>query len=71
MLISLAAAVVPSYPKPDLVAPGVDIYAPRLVEAMHPSLALPFPRLSLPVQPPSLWNGESPAEKIPTSMAKN
>ena len=44
---------------------------PALVEAMHPSLALPFPRLSLPVQPPSLWNGESPAEKIPTSMAKN
>ena len=59
------------YPKPDLVAPGVDIYAPRSGGGYASSLAPPFPRLSLPVQPPSLWNGESPAEKIPTSMAKN
>ena len=60
------------YPKPDLVAPGVDIYAPRSGGGYAIlSLELPFPRLSLPVQPPSLWNGESPAEKIPTSMAKN
>ena len=71
MLISLAAAVVPSpIQNPTLSLPVLISMLPALVEAMHPSLAPPFPRLSLPVQPPSLWNGESPAEKIPTSMAK-
>ena len=56
-------------PKPDLVAPGVDIYAPRSGGGYASFTGTSFS--TLPVQPPSLWNGESPAEKIPTSMAKN
>ena len=59
------------YPKPDLAAPGLISMHLALVEAIPPLLAPPFPRLSLLVQPPSLWNGESSAETIPTSMAKN
>ena len=37
------------YPNPTLSLPVLISMLPALVEAMHPSLALPFPRLSLPV----------------------